>query len=89
MRFQKEYREFGPHPPPLENHKALGFLGNKSPDLLEYHRATKPVFNALMLGLLRSASETPFKWRFAGWLKMARFYRYLDPLFPLPSTARQ
>ena len=29
----------------MENHKAIGFLSNTGPDLLENHKATKPAFN--------------------------------------------
>ena len=35
----------GPDPYPLENHKAIGFLGNTGPDSLANHKATKPAFN--------------------------------------------
>ena len=35
-----------------------------------------------MLGHHRHASETPFKWRFAGGSLMARLSWYLDPLSP-------
>ena len=35
-----------------------------------------------MLGHHRPASETPFKWRFAGGPMMALFKCYLDPLCP-------
>ena len=35
-----------------------------------------------MFGHHRLASETPFKWRFAGGAMMARYWRYLDPLAP-------
>ena len=33
-----------------------------------------------MFGQHRPASETPFKWRFAGGTMMARLKRYKDPL---------
>ena len=32
-------------PPPLENHKDIGFLSNTVPDHLKNHKATKPAFN--------------------------------------------
>ena len=35
----------GPDPPPLKNHKNLGFLSNTGSDLLKNHKATKPAFN--------------------------------------------
>ena len=64
---------FGPPPPPLKNHKSIGFLCNTGPDPLKNHKATKPAFN---LGHYRHASETPFKWRFAGGPMMARLLWY-------------
>ena len=35
----------GPDPPPLKNHKNIGFLSNTGPDPLKIHKATKPAFN--------------------------------------------
>ena len=35
----------GPDPPPLKNHKTLGFLSNNVPDPLKNHKATKSEFN--------------------------------------------
>ena len=32
-------------PPPLKNHKNIGFLSNTGPDPLKYHKDTKPAFN--------------------------------------------
>ena len=32
-------------PPPLKNHKNIGFLSNTGPDPLKNHKATKPAFN--------------------------------------------
>ena len=32
-------------PPPLKNHKHIGFLSNTGPDRLKNHKATKPAFN--------------------------------------------
>ena len=34
-----------PDPPPLKNHKNIGFLSNTGPDPLENHKATKTAFN--------------------------------------------
>ena len=31
----------GPDPPPLKNHKNIGFLSNTGPDPLKNHKATK------------------------------------------------
>ena len=35
----------GPDPPPPENHKNIGFLGNNGQDPLENHKAARPAFN--------------------------------------------
>ena len=32
-------------PPPLKNHKCIGFLSNTFPDPLKNHKVTKPAFN--------------------------------------------
>ena len=58
-------------PPPLKNHKNLGFLSNAGPDSLKSHKATKPEFN---VGPLSCRI-----WRFAGCPIMARLYWHLDP----------
>ena len=55
-------------PPPVKNHKNIGFLSNTDPEPLENHKATKPTFNVCHHW---NARETPFKWRFAGGLMMA------------------
>ena len=34
-----------PDPPPLKNHKNIGFPSNTVPDPLKNHNATKPAFN--------------------------------------------
>ena len=34
-----------PPPPPLKNHKNIGFLSNTGPDPLKNHKFTKPEFN--------------------------------------------
>ena len=39
-------RGWGAGDPPLENYKAIGFLNNTGPVLLENHEATKPAFSA-------------------------------------------
>ena len=57
-------------PPPLENHKNIGFLSNTGLDPLKNHKATKPALN---VGFdHRQAREILFKWRFAGGPMMAR-----------------
>ena len=53
-------------PPPLKNHKNIGFLCNTAPNPLKNHKATKIPRKHSMLGHHRPASETPLKWRFAG-----------------------
>ena len=35
----------GVHPPPLKNHKSIGFLSNTGLDPLKKHKNTKPAFN--------------------------------------------
>ena len=37
--------ERGSGPPPLKNHKSIGFLCNTGPDPLKNYKATKPAFN--------------------------------------------
>ena len=56
-------------PPPLENYKMIGFLSNTGPDPL---KITKLPSQHSMLGQHRPASETPFKWCFAGGPLIAR-----------------
>ena len=48
---------------PLENSKNIGFLSNTGPDPLIF---TELPIQDSMLGHYWPASETPFKWRFAG-----------------------
>ena len=64
-----------PPPPPLKNHKNIGFLCNTDPDPLKYHKATK---SALNVGDHQHATEM----RFAGGQMMARLKWYLDLSFP-------
>ena len=54
---------------PLKNHKSIGFLSYSGPDHL---KLTKLPSEHSMLGHHQHASETPFKWHFAGGLMMAR-----------------
>ena len=63
---------------PLGKYKNIGFLSKTGPDPPKNHKATKPA----MLGHNVHASETTFKWRFAGGRMMARLKWYLDPLSP-------
>ena len=49
--------------PPLKNHKNIGVLRHAGLDTL---KITKLPSRNSMLGHHRHASETPFKWRFAG-----------------------
>ena len=61
-------RGSGPPPHSLKNHKNIGLLSNTVPDPLKNHKATKPAFNFEPLSV---ASESPFKWLFAGKPMMA------------------
>ena len=38
---------------PLKNHKNTGFLRNIGPDLLKYHKVTKPEFNVGLSSVLQ------------------------------------
>ena len=71
VRIQRGVGGRGPGPP-LENHKNIGFLenflSNTGPDPL---KITKLPIQHSMFGHHRPASETPFKWRFAGGPLMA------------------
>ena len=64
VRIQRGDRGSGP---PLENHKK-GFFSNAGPDPL---KIVKLPSQLSILGHNRHASETPFKWRFAGGPKRA------------------
>ena len=68
-------------PPPLNNHKNIGFLSNTGPDP---QKITKLPSQHLMLGHHWPVlvSGTPFKWRFAGGPMMARFKCFLESLSP-------
>ena len=68
--------ETGGPPEPLKNHRNHGFLSNTGPDPL---KIIKLLSQHSMLGHHLHASETPFKWRFAGGPMMARLYWYFDP----------
>ena len=63
--------------------KLMKILGLFSPDPVKNHEATNVPNKHSMLGQHRPASETPFKWRFAGVPMMAHFEWYSDPLFSL------
>ena len=53
---------------PLKNHKNIEFAFNTGLDPLKNQKATKSAF---IVSHHRPASETPFKWRFAGRWMMA------------------
>ena len=59
----------GPDPPPPGKSQKIGLLNHTGPDPLEI---TKLPSQHSMLGHYRPASETHFKWRFAGGPMMAR-----------------
>ena len=56
-------------PPPLKNHRNIGFLSKTGLDSKENSKATELAFYA---GPYRPTSETPFKWRFDGRPMLAR-----------------
>ena len=57
-------------PPPLKNHKNIGFLSNTGPDPLKNHKATKPTFN---VGPLSAHQRNAISMPFAGGQMMAHF----------------
>ena len=59
-----------PHPLPLKDHKAIGFLTRTGPNPM---KITKLSSQNSMFGHHGPACETPLKWRFTGGLMMARF----------------
>ena len=69
----------GLDPPPLKNHKNIGFLGNTG---TEPWTITKLQGQHSMSGHYRPASETPFKWRSAGGPMMTRLKWYLNASSP-------
>ena len=66
----------GSGPPPLKNHKNIGFLAIQ---VLLLRKVTKLPSQHSMLGHHRPASETLFKLRFVWGQMMARLWWYLDP----------
>ena len=60
---------WGSGPPPLKNHKNIGFISNTGVDTL---KITKLSSKHSMFGHHRHASEMPFKWHCAGGSMMAR-----------------
>ena len=66
--YMRGFRGGGPEPLHLENHKAIGHLA---------------ILVQFPWKITKLPSQHSFKWRFAGGLMVARFYWYLDPLFPL------
>ena len=54
-----------------ENHNNIGFHSNTDPDPLNIAKLSN---QRSILGHHRHASETPFKWRFAGGLMMAHLW---------------
>ena len=71
---------------PLEKYKNIGFLSNTGPDSL---KITKLPIQHSMLGPHRPASETPFKWRFAGGPLEACLKWYSDPSSPPHQTKKK
>ena len=61
VRIQRGH-ESGP-PPPLKNHKNIGFLCNTGPDPLKNHKGTKPAFNVVPASARhRNAISMAFRW---------------------------
>ena len=53
----------GPDPPPLKNHKNIGFICNTGPDPLKNHKATKPAFYVgPAFARQRNAISMAFRW---------------------------
>ena len=51
-------------PPPLKNHKNIGFISNTGPDPLKNNKTTKPVLNVgPTLAHQRNAISMAFRWR--------------------------
>ena len=59
-------------PPPLKNHKNIGFLSSTGPNPLKNSKATKPAFNVGQSSTRQRNTKTPFKWCFAVGPIMAR-----------------
>ena len=76
VRIQRVGQGVGP-----DNHIAIGFLSIAGPDPLKITRLHVPSQHS-MFGHHGPASETSFKWRFAGEPMMACLKWYLDPLSP-------
>ena len=55
------------------------FLSNTGPEPLKNHKATKPAFN---VGPPSAHQRNAIYMAISGWLMMARFYCFLDPLSP-------
>ena len=66
-------------PPPRKNHINIEFPNSTGPDPL---KITKLLIQHSMSRHHQPASETPFKWRFAGGPLMSCLYWYLDPSSP-------
>ena len=73
--------------PPEKSQCYIGFLSNTCPDplkKLQNYQASIQGFGHHWV-----ASETPFKWRFAGGPIMARLELRLDPCFPHQLSVQQ
>ena len=73
VRIQRGGGQWSGPPPPLKNHKNIGFHINTGPDPLKKHKATKPAFNV---------GPTPSRQCFAGGLRWPTFSALWIP-FPL------
>ena len=69
----------GDTPPPLKNHKNIGFLSNTGPDPLGNYKATMPAFN---IGPSKVRQRNVIKMAFRWWADDGRFKWYVDRLSP-------
>ena len=83
VRIQRGGQGSGPPlPPPLKNHKFIGFPSNTGPDPL---KITKLPSRHSTVGQYQPASETPFQWRFVCRPIIGHFWWSLEPRSPKKS----
>ena len=76
----------GSGPPPLKNHKNIGFLCSTGPDPLKNHKATKPALNVGPSSTRqRNAIEKAFRWR----VDDSPFIAVYGSSFPLSSYEKK
>ena len=84
-RIQRERGQGSGPPPPLKNHKNIGFPSNLDLDPL---KITKLPRQHSTVGHYRHASKTPFQWRFAGG-PMMPIFRGISILSPSPQKKKK